>query len=116
MAYPAQLGALTRQAEDRAGMNSASAGLPDAEGERRLLCKALKHAAADWEMFEDTIKDLLDDDVIVIAVCHLTCVLRWRHWRSAGAGQPGPAIWSERGTGWTGRFQIDTGGGINCRF
>ena len=84
MAYPAQLGALTRQAEDRAGMNSASAGLPDAEGERRLLCKALKHAAADWEMFEDTIKDLLDDDVIVIAVCHLTCVLRWRHWRTAG--------------------------------
>ena len=85
MAYPAQLGALTRQAEDLAGMwNSASVELPDAEGERRLLCKALKHAAADWEMFEDTIKDLLDDDVIVIAVCHLTCVLRWRHWRTAG--------------------------------
>ena len=90
MAHPAQLETLSRQAEDHAGMwISASVELPDAEGERRLLCKALKHASADWETFEDTMRDLLDDDVIVIVVCHMACILRWRHWRTAGRWSAG---------------------------
>ena len=44
-------------------------------GTRRLFRKALRHAATDCEMLDDTIKDLLDDDVILIAVRHVDYIL-----------------------------------------